>query len=63
MAVQRESQADTADADGSLNGYSSGARPKIIRAIDDEGGTTTAKVSRRSSNITLLSQFQGATLI
>lgn len=60
MAVPRESQADSADAAGSLNRYSNGARPKIIRAIDDEGGTTNAKVSQRSSAIAFLSQCQRA---
>ncbi|OJI99308.1 hypothetical protein ASPVEDRAFT_148409 [Aspergillus versicolor CBS 583.65] len=43
MPMPRERHADSADADGSLNGYSNGGRSKIIRAIDDEGGTTDAK--------------------
>lgn len=50
MTIPRQSQPDSADADGGVNGYSNGARPKIIRAIDDEGGTTDAKVSQHSTS-------------
>jgi DNA-binding transcriptional ArsR family regulator len=46
MAVQTESQTTTVDVADGLKGDSNGVRPKIIRALDDEGGTTDAKVCR-----------------
>jgi hypothetical protein len=46
MAVCTENQATNASVDGGLKGDTNGLRPKILRALDDEGGTTDAKVSR-----------------
>jgi hypothetical protein len=59
MAVQTENQATHADVNGGLKGESNGAKPKIVRAVDDEGGTTDAKVSRAMrlrSDLTLYSR-------
>jgi hypothetical protein len=44
MAVQTENQTSSVDVGDRVKGDSNGVRPKIIRAIDEEGGTTDAKV-------------------
>ncbi|KAJ0422228.1 hypothetical protein BJY00DRAFT_322701 [Aspergillus carlsbadensis] len=43
MAVQTETQTTNVDVGDGVKRDSNGARPKIIRALDDEGGTTDAK--------------------
>ncbi|KAK2785314.1 hypothetical protein FQN52_008510 [Onygenales sp. PD_12] len=43
MAVQTENQTSSVDVGDRAKGDSNGVRPKIIRAIDQENGTTDAK--------------------
>jgi hypothetical protein len=46
MAVQTENQTTNASVNGDLKEDPNGVEPRIVRALDDEGGTTNAKVCR-----------------